>query len=199
MAAAVDMVDVVARLRDIRVPRDRREAIERWMEGEHTLTDVLMVADPGMRTELTEALTGVKRIGRTPQHRHEWQSRALYRMRTLDGEPARCKLGLREYDARGLRRLSMMGETPDICVDVRDGAEVDAHTGLLLLLRHGFGIVRRSYWRRNAVATGEKDAAGNLVTPIDRWRVVEVGSQMEARAIEAGDIKPTRRAAKGGG
>lgn len=184
----------------MRAPREKREAIEAIIAREHTLTDVLLIADRGLQTEVREALTGVRRSGRTVVYDMASRSIRMYRLRTVDGKPfGPLKVRPREGTARELRRLSMMGQSLAETRDFGADFEVPADVGLMMLSQWGYGLTRPRRWRRNAPAREEKDAYGALVQSVDRWRVVEVGSVMEDAARRASDlVEPAQKGRRTG-
>jgi len=177
------------RLAEIRVPKERREAIEAILDGPHFLSDVLDIRSGALQTEVREVLCGIKRTGRVAEFRYDLMSPRRYRLRTVDGQPlGPWRTGLVEGTSVELDYRERLGLSLDRTIDLGAVIECDAHLGLTLLDRAGWGIVVPRHYRRNAAVMGVTDARGKPVGPYDRWRVVEVGSAYEQRAREAGDL-----------
>ena len=165
-------------------PQARRDAIERELDGGYLLTDV-MLAEPSPRVAALELIQGIIIERGRPIHTG-MERDERFRLATVDGEPITVKVGAtqKSVPADALQRMHQRGETVDRFATYPPVFELNGSRAVLVLSQHGYGMIEPRYRRRHAEGRQEKNSYGQPVCPIDRWRVVEIGSIMARRAAD---------------
>lgn len=184
----------------IPVPSDRRDAIEKILDAnpDYKISDIVMLPLPS-RTPILEVINGYYNDAGAPPRKEANLARPdMFRFRTVDGKPLLgVKVGLRpNLTTRQIRDLRKRGGSEVITRDYPAEFEVGAEMAVQLLLQYGYGMIHPRYFNRHArIERKEPELAadGSAVKPIDRWRIVEVGSGFEELARKNGDLQPIQK------
>lgn len=186
---------LVAQLRQMRIPGERRRAIRTYLDAHpgYSITEVLLL-DLADQIEIMELIQGTIREGGRPKARPDLARSETWRLRTLDALPlGKVKMGIDpdwSGTTRDQRRLARIGKTPYLFREFGAQFDANAATSTLLLTQFGYQLARPRRTNRNAELREEKDASGMPVKSVDRWRLVEVGSVLEQQAASEGLLKP---------
>jgi hypothetical protein len=173
----------------ITVASERDRAISEVLDRGYHLSDVLLL-DTQQQDDVLRVIMGCVSDGGLQRLDPMLARSERIKLRTVDGKPlGRVKLGLKPMSTREARRLHMAGGSEEITREFPAEFEVEPVIAIHLLRTFGWGLIQPRHRNRNAERTGEKDAHGQPVVSRDRWRLVEVGSDFERRAREAGELR----------